>query len=218
MSTVIAAALGRGGVCGRTCGRDVGERERPDRPVMMFVPRLAPDLAMTGPASAGQPVQVTGTGAQAQLWVLTNPDFEESATQIVNQQTGLCLDVAGTTPGARVITAVCSGSPTQLWVGPEQANGSYRFLNLNNPSARLVLTAAADTPDVVLARNSGADPRQEWLLRRPGLGGPPGAAMAATKDECANGGWRSFGAFKNRGDCVSFVPTRGKNPSGGPPR
>jgi hypothetical protein len=82
-------------------------------PVMMFVPRLAPDLAMTGPASAGQPVQVTGTGAQAQLWVLTNPDFEESATQIVNQQTGLCLDVASTTAGARVIATACTGSPSQ---------------------------------------------------------------------------------------------------------
>jgi hypothetical protein len=52
----------------------------------------------------------------------------------------------------------------------------------------------------------------------PGLGGPPPAAMPATKDECGNGGWRSFGAFKNQGDCVSFVATGGKNPPAGPPR
>jgi hypothetical protein len=36
-----------------------------------------------------------------------------------------------------------------------------------------------------------------------------------TKEECSNGGWRSFPGLKNQGDCVSFVTTRGKNqPSG----
>ena len=34
------------------------------------------------------------------------------------------------------------------------------------------------------------------------------------KDECKNGGWQSFGVFKNQGDCVSFVATGGKNPPG----
>jgi hypothetical protein len=33
-----------------------------------------------------------------------------------------------------------------------------------------------------------------------------------SKDECRNGGWRTFGVFKNQGDCVSFVATGGKNP------
>ena len=40
--------------------------------------------------------------------------------------------------------------------------------------------------------------------------------VAATKDECKNGGWktvvdRSLRPFKNQGDCVSFVATAGKN-------
>jgi len=39
--------------------------------------------------------------------------------------------------------------------------------------------------------------------------------VPTTKDQCKNGGWRSFGAFKNQGDCVSFVATGGKNPSAG---
>jgi hypothetical protein len=35
------------------------------------------------------------------------------------------------------------------------------------------------------------------------------------KDQCKNGGWQSFGGFKNQGDCVSFVASGGKNqPSG----
>jgi hypothetical protein len=35
------------------------------------------------------------------------------------------------------------------------------------------------------------------------------------KDDCKDGGWESFGVFKNQGDCVSFVATGGKNPPGG---
>jgi hypothetical protein len=33
-----------------------------------------------------------------------------------------------------------------------------------------------------------------------------------TKDQCKDGGWQAFGIFKNQGDCVSFVVTKGKNP------
>jgi hypothetical protein len=33
-----------------------------------------------------------------------------------------------------------------------------------------------------------------------------------SKDDCKKGGWESFGgAFKNQGDCVSYVATKGKN-------
>lgn len=35
------------------------------------------------------------------------------------------------------------------------------------------------------------------------------------KDQCKNDGWKEYGVFKNQGDCVSFVATKGKNlPSG----
>jgi hypothetical protein len=39
--------------------------------------------------------------------------------------------------------------------------------------------------------------------------------LPTTKDECKNGGWKTFGVFRNQGDCVSFVATKGKNPPGG---
>jgi hypothetical protein len=42
--------------------------------------------------------------------------------------------------------------------------------------------------------------------------------VPATKGVCKNGGWRTFGIFKNQGDCVSFVATGGKNPPAGTPR
>ena len=41
-----------------------------------------------------------------------------------------------------------------------------------------------------------------------------GVVQLTSKQQCMDGGWQSFG-FKNRGDCVSFVATGGKNPPSG---
>jgi hypothetical protein len=41
------------------------------------------------------------------------------------------------------------------------------------------------------------------------------ATLPMSIDECKNGGWKTFGVFKNQGDCVSFVATKGKNPLSG---
>jgi WD40-like Beta Propeller Repeat len=35
-----------------------------------------------------------------------------------------------------------------------------------------------------------------------------------SKDECKNDGWERFGIFKNQGDCVSYVATKGENQPG----
>lgn len=35
--------------------------------------------------------------------------------------------------------------------------------------------------------------------------------MVASFASCKNGGWSSYGVFKNQGDCVSFVATNGMN-------
>jgi hypothetical protein len=34
-------------------------------------------------------------------------------------------------------------------------------------------------------------------------------AQPTSKDQCKQGGWRAFGAFKNQGECVSFVVSGG---------
>jgi hypothetical protein len=39
-------------------------------------------------------------------------------------------------------------------------------------------------------------------------------SMPTTTAQCKNGGWRTFGVFKNQGDCVSYVAPGGKNPPG----
>src|SRR6266540_897158 len=40
--------------------------------------------------------------------------------------------------------------------------------------------------------------------------GPTGGLPTSAQD-CQQGGWRTFGVFKNQGDCVSFVATSGRN-------
>jgi hypothetical protein len=40
--------------------------------------------------------------------------------------------------------------------------------------------------------------------------------LPTSKDQCKNGGWNTFGVFKNQGDCVSFVATGGRNQPSGP--
>jgi hypothetical protein len=41
-------------------------------------------------------------------------------------------------------------------------------------------------------------------------------ALPTSKDQCKDGGWRNFPRFKNQGDCMSFVATGGKKPTGSP--
>ena len=45
------------------------------------------------------------------------------------------------------------------------------------------------------------------------------AIIPTSKNQCKDGGWTNFDttvAFKNQGDCVSFVATGGRNPPSGP--
>jgi hypothetical protein len=41
-------------------------------------------------------------------------------------------------------------------------------------------------------------------------------ARPTSKDQCKNGRWRSYGVFRNQGDCVSYVATGGRNQPSGP--
>ncbi len=43
----------------------------------------------------------------------------------------------------------------------------------------------------------------------------PPPRLPTSKEQCKNGGWKTYGVFKNQGDCVSFVATGGKNPPAG---
>ncbi len=40
---------------------------------------------------------------------------------------------------------------------------------------------------------------------------PESPVTPASKDQCKKDGWKTFGMFKNQGDCVSYVATNGRN-------
>jgi len=40
-------------------------------------------------------------------------------------------------------------------------------------------------------------------------------SLPTSADQCKKGGWQTYGIFKNQGDCVSYVATKGKNPPNG---
>jgi hypothetical protein len=76
-------------------------------------------------------------------------------------------------------------------------------------------------PDFFDALPVGRAPTDCSPLSPSGFGGPvtvgditvvDAQPLPTSKDQCKNGGWKTYGVFKNQGDCVSFVATKGKNP------
>jgi hypothetical protein len=43
----------------------------------------------------------------------------------------------------------------------------------------------------------------------------PAPDAPATREDCEKDGWQTYGTFKNRGDCVAYVVTGGRNPAAG---
>jgi N-acetylneuraminic acid mutarotase len=65
----------------------------------------------------------------------------------------------------------------------------------------------------VLYAVGGQDPIGNMLTTNEAFtSSAPTPTLPTTTDQCRNGGWQSYGVFKNQGDCVSFVATKGKNP------
>jgi hypothetical protein len=91
----------------------------------------------------------------------------------------------------------------------------YRFDTESNPT----LANNSRTVDSLLFREGGtavaANAGNGYLVDNLSLLSGPIVApvtLPKTKDQCMNNGWKTFGAtFKNQGDCVSFVATKGKN-------
>jgi hypothetical protein len=131
-----------------------------------FSPRLASGVDITGPASAGQPVELApDSGSPAQVWTLTDPG-DPSITQIINKQTGLCLDSTEHAAGAQLIAATCNGSKDQQWAESQETDGTWR---LSDTLASPLLQAAVSigTAGVVLEPVSGDSNLRDWIERSP---------------------------------------------------
>jgi hypothetical protein len=86
---------------------------------------------------------------------------------------------------------------------------------ITDASGRVVLDRNASEPAVgqtitVTPAFTGTLDESATLVT--GVGGRP---LPTIKDQCKRGGWKNFPQFKNQGDCVSFVATKGKNPPSG---
>jgi hypothetical protein len=101
--------------------------------------------------------------------------------------------------------------------------------NLDTGTAGALFQVVDGSPDAIAAVPSYDAPIQEQDCRTPSVGYPPQPIISgdvivtdahpfpSSKDQCKNGGWQSFGVFKNQGECVSFVATGGENPPGSSP-
>jgi hypothetical protein len=94
----------------------------------------------------------------------------------------------------------------------------YRYDTESNPG---LAQDNSRTVDSLLFRTAGtavpANQGNGFLFDNVSLlSGPVPVNMPTNKDQCKKDGWQDFGStFKNQGDCVSFVATKGKNqPSG----
>jgi hypothetical protein len=95
-----------------------------------------------------------------------------------------------------------------------QALGRGWFIEVTDatPDSLAVFSVSVDTPPTVCPASLGVAQERVDFGDIVVTDAPP---FPTSKDQCKNGGWRDFGIFKNQGDCVSFVATKGKNPPGG---
>jgi hypothetical protein len=99
------------------------------------------------------------------------------------------VDVVGV---QALTTTCCSGPSSSVTVNAPSLNGEVTY-----------------SVDQTVPAWSVTEGYESWVSF---LGGilPP-----TSKDECKDGGWQTYGIFKNQGDCVSYVATKGKNPPNG---
>jgi hypothetical protein len=98
---------------------------------------------------------------------------------------------------------------TEVWVTPFLAPGESTPLRTVGPvGAGAVLTFRAEG-NCAGALDFAAGAATLQLTEAP--------RTPTTKNDCKNGGWKTFTtlAFKNQGDCVSFVATEGRNQPAG---
>lgn len=125
-------------------------------------------------------------------------------------------DVPTTTGRQYALSFYYAGHP--LCIG----GGSASALASAGTSSTVVTSGATNTYTPVTLNFTGtgaSTPISFQSLTASGCGGVlidnvSVEQMPTTKGECKKGGWRSFGVFKNQGDCVRFVATGGKNRPG----
>jgi choice-of-anchor C domain-containing protein len=149
------------------------------------------------------------------------------------------LDMNGIAPGSisQELTTIAGATYSvsfSMSGNSDRSNGGPT----TNPSAKVLSVSAGPnsesyTYDTVIEANSRTDMKWKSMTftfvatgtsitltfssQTPGAYGPAldnvviVETLPGNKDECKKGGWKTFGVFKNQGDCVSYVATGGKN-------
>jgi hypothetical protein len=179
-------------------------------------------LVPVGGASAQAPIgdSITGSGTTGnffgrfQIDVRSGPSGENPTGQA-----SFSSGVIGAIDGPATCVAV---------------SGNVGIVNLQTPQFGVVTfeitdNAGSGQPDLIEGRATGQNEGRLPTDCSPLTNGlsetviegdvavvdaPP---LPTSKEQCKNGGWRTYGVFKNQGDCISFVATNGKNPPGTSP-
>ncbi len=153
-------------------------------------------LALVGAVLVAFTSSAAGAGASMTL-------TPASATNVVGQQHCVTATVTGAIFPDFVVeftTTTTSGSavaaPPSATV-PADPNGQAQFCFTSATPGDVLITA--------VARATGTMSRPTATATKTFV-----EALPTDKDQCKDGGWQTFGVFKNQGDCVSFVATGGK--------
>ena len=155
---------------------------------------VTPDLAgLTVPFSINVRSGPSGEDPVGSLQLLI--PFDDPTCLAIRSGGGQVADEAvinfrNTLTGARVLVRIAGGTsgPRQIWLSTASSASDCSFV------------PPISVADVIEGSISIFD----------------ALPLPTTKDQCKNGGWQTYGIFKNQGDCVSFVAAKGTNPAAGP--
>ena len=117
--------------------------------------------------------------------------FDDPTCFVIRSGGGQVADEAvinfrNTLSGARVLVRIAGGTsgPRQIWLSTASSASDCSFV------------PPVSVAEVIEGGISIFDAPQ----------------LPTTTEQCKNGGWGTYGVFKNQGECVSFVASHGKNP------
>jgi hypothetical protein len=115
-----------------------------------------------------------------------------------------CLTVSGNQASMIVLIPPIANAPAGVLISVEDNDGAA--------ADRLAWSFLTTLPTACPAPSGAGEP-----IRAGDITVTDAPALPTSNDQCTNGGWQTFGVFKNQGDCVSFVATNGKNPPANSP-
>lgn len=156
-------------------------------------------------ADYGSPGGGTGNGAQTVVGFDTATGAQVAAVNLCcHGPDGMAVAAANTTIGTTDVS-------NNVFVNSN--DGTIERIDTNNGNGVSVVASGGTRGDfatvgadgcMYVAQSSEVEKLSPCFFQR-------SVSLLTSKDQCKDGGWRSFGVFKNQGDCVSYVATRGKN-------